>query len=83
MPVKRKSVRKPQSGKGFLDALKKVNSFLRENKVISRGADVVGNIAGSLPGSYAQSVVGVSKAVKDSASKYGYGVKRKRIVRRK
>lgn len=95
MPQKRKSKRSKkaviiQDGEGFLDWVKKANSYLKDNKVISRGANAVNvaskavsDIAKSIPvpiastiGTYADKVGSVSKQVGDTAAQNGYGKKR-------
>lgn len=82
MPGKKRSGRKPQNGKGFFDAVKKVNKFLKDNKIISQGASVVGNVASRFGGPYGTQIATISKGVEDTATKYGYGYRKKRVVRK-
>jgi hypothetical protein len=67
MPTRRKA-RRPQRGKGFMDFLRKANSFLKKNKIISR----VGSALGSIGVPYASTIGTAAGAV-------GYGRRRRRV----
>jgi len=64
-------------GAGFLDFLKKAHNFIKDNKLISRVAGVVGGIAPGF-GAQGQAVGGVANAVGGIADQLGYGKRRKR-----
>ena len=81
MPGRKKGPKKAQSGQGFMDFVKSAHNWVKNNKVISQGANVVGNIASRIPNSYAQGVAEGAKAVEETAKKYGYG--KRRVVRRR
>ena len=74
MPVRRlvsrrsrlRGGRRRMRGAGFMDFVKKANSFLRDNKVIS----TIGNALGSIGVPMASNIAGV-------AGKLGYGRKRR------
>jgi hypothetical protein len=70
--VRRK--RRPQGGKGLVDVLKKIHNFVKEKKLISRGAAAFAPLAGR----YGAPITAIGNA----ASSLGYGKKRRRKYKR-
>lgn len=68
MPRKQVIIYHPQSGSGFFGD---VNSFLKKNKVISRGLGAVG---GMIPGGYGVAAKGIGGV----AGQLGYGAPKRR-----
>ena len=72
---RRRTTTRRQRGGDLRSALGKVNSFLKEHKIISRGANA---LAGLLPGTYGA----IAGRVGSTAASLGYG-RRKRPIRRR
>lgn len=72
--------KKQVKGEGFMDFIKKAHSYVKDNKIISKGANVVGNIARQIPLPQAQMVGEYANKVEGVAKEYGYG--RKRVMRK-
>ena len=80
-PKRRKSGRKPkrvQEGSGFLDTLKKINNFAKENKILSRASGIGAQLASYIPNATAQSISSGLKEFQSEAEKRGYGKRRRR-----
>ena len=76
MPVRRKK-KTPiviQNGEGFMDFLKGANKFLKDTKIISGLA----GIASSIP-----ALSGIAAPVAGISSSLGYGMKKKKPVKKK